>query len=281
MLLSGVSGADEYGDSIQKWQKERDSVLRRTDGWLTLAGLFWLKPGANTFGSDPKCDMKLPRGPKQWGSLSLKGDLLECKLSQPVALQLNEKDANGAKADLKLPEGTNKFVGEGMVFLPIKRDGRWAIRLKDSKSSTLLNFKGMKYFQADPQWRVKAKFAAFPTARRTKAKSMLGTMEEEVYPGEIVLDYQGKSYHVLAAGEPGSQSYYLNFADKTNGKTTYGGGRYVYFDAPKGGSGEVVVDFNQAYTPPCGFTHFATCSLVPDGNRLPFAIKAGEQFSEH
>jgi uncharacterized protein (DUF1684 family) len=187
---SPIVKADEYGDSTQKWQRERDAELREPDGPLTFAGLFWLKPGANTFGSDSKCDMKLPRGPKQWGSMSLKGELLECKLlSNSAALQLDQMDANGTKVELKLSEGdyNYEYLGEGMVFWPIKRDGRWAIRLKDSKSPNLLNFKGMSYFLVDPQWQMTAKFEAFPAPRRIKAKSTLGTMEEEVYIGEVLL----------------------------------------------------------------------------------------------
>ena len=31
-------------------------------GWLTLAGLFWLKEGPNRFGTDPSSDFVLPPG---------------------------------------------------------------------------------------------------------------------------------------------------------------------------------------------------------------------------
>ena len=50
-----------YEDSIRAWQQHRDVGLRAPDGWLTLVGLFWLKPGANTIGSAASNDFVLPK----------------------------------------------------------------------------------------------------------------------------------------------------------------------------------------------------------------------------
>jgi len=38
----------------------------------------------------------------------------------------------------------------------------------------------------------------------------------------------------------------------------------------------VVLDFNQAYNPPCAYIAFATCPLPPRQNTLPIAVEAGE-----
>ena len=64
--------------------------------------------------------------------------------------------------------------------------------------------------------------------------------------------------------------------DRTNGRETFGGGRYLYVKPP-GPDGLVVLDFNKAYNPPCAFTPYATCPLPPAQNRLPFRIEAGEK----
>ena len=55
-----------------------------------------------------------------------------------------------------------------------------------------------------------------------------------------------------------------------------GAGRYLYVERPTSGEA-VVMDFNRAYTPPCGFTPYATCPLPPRSNWLPIAIRAGER----
>jgi uncharacterized protein (DUF1684 family) len=78
------------------------------------------------------------------------------------------------------------------------------------------------------------------------------------------------------------------FGDLTNGDETYGM-RYMYAGAIAPDTGVVVdgavfnegcsvdLDFNQSYTPPCGFTAFATCALPPRQNRLKVRIEAGEK----
>ncbi len=81
----------------------------------------------------------------------------------------------------------------------------------------------------------------------------------------------------LQAIDEGDGRLFLVFGDQTNGKGTYGGGRFVYADPPKPGERTVTVDFNQAYNPPCVFTPYATCPLPPKGNKLPFPIEAGEK----
>ena len=70
------------------------------------------------------------------------------------------------------------------------------------------------------------------------------------------------------------------FKDTTSGNTSYGPGRFLDPDPPK--DGVIILDFNQAYNPPCAFTAFATCPLPPKQNVLPIAVTAGEKkYSEH
>src|SRR5207247_1378944 len=52
----------DYKATIQAWRKDRETRLRADDGWLTVAGLFWLKEGANRFGTDASNDIVLPPG---------------------------------------------------------------------------------------------------------------------------------------------------------------------------------------------------------------------------
>jgi uncharacterized protein (DUF1684 family) len=73
---------------------------------------------------------------------------------------------------------------------------------------------------------------------------------------------------------------FLPFGDATNGKETYGGGRYLLDTikgADLGGVGDrLVVDFNFAYHPSCRYSPRWSCPLAPQGNRLPVRIEAGE-----
>ena len=74
--------------------------------------------------------------------------------------------------------------------------------------------------------------------------------------------------------EAGADQLFFIFRDATAPKETYGGGRFLYSDLPR--DGQVVLDFNKAYSPPCAFTDFATCPLPPKQNQLPLRIEAGE-----
>jgi uncharacterized protein (DUF1684 family) len=60
---------------IEAWQARRVSELTEPDSWLSVVGLFWLRPGENTIGSDPRMDVVLPGNdvPPFLGTLTLRG----------------------------------------------------------------------------------------------------------------------------------------------------------------------------------------------------------------
>ena len=77
---------------------------------------------------------------------------------------------------------------------------------------------------------------------------------------------------------------FLPFRDATNGRTTYGGGRYL-FDTIKGAdlgaSAEtLVLDFNYAYHPSCYYNPRWICPLAPPQNQLNIAVEAGEMLMQ-
>src|SRR6185503_9657070 len=65
--------ANTYANEIQQWRAERLANLTSETGWLTLIGLFWLKDGSNSLGSDPASDIVLPKEkvPARAGSFTL------------------------------------------------------------------------------------------------------------------------------------------------------------------------------------------------------------------
>jgi hypothetical protein len=57
--LGAVFAQSDYVKSVEKWRTDQETDLRKEDGWLTLAGLFWLKDGVNTMGAGPQFDVRL------------------------------------------------------------------------------------------------------------------------------------------------------------------------------------------------------------------------------
>ena len=94
-----------------------------------------------------------------------------------------------------------------------------------------------------------------------------------------VAEFQ-KTFDLALTPTLDGEELFFVFKDRTAPRETYGAGRFLNTDMPKDGA--VVVDFNQAYNPPCAFTPYATCPLPPPQNRLPVAIEAGEMnYGEH
>lgn len=81
----------------------------------------------------------------------------------------------------------------------------------------------------------------------------------------------------LAVSVARAKELFFVFSDATSGKGSYPGGRFLYTALPDK-DGNVTLDFNRAYSPPCAFTDFATCPLPPPQNRLKVAIAAGERY---
>ncbi|HEY7514477.1 MAG TPA: hypothetical protein VIC87_08365, partial [Vicinamibacteria bacterium] len=99
------AGADEaYRAEVQKWRQDRETRLKADGGWLTVAGLFWLKEGENRFGSDAGNDFVLPAGaPARAGSFAFAAGRTTAKLQPGVGATLGGKPVT--TVDLKSDEG--------------------------------------------------------------------------------------------------------------------------------------------------------------------------------
>jgi uncharacterized protein len=275
VLLAAACGSSvdpAYRHEIEAWKAKRLANLTKPDGWLSLFGLFWLEEGENRVGSDPGAGVALPASaPRDLGRLFRSGESVrwEPSLGTPVS--------PGSAVDLKSDaEGDPTILSTGTVsFFVIKREARIGVRVKDTDAATRRNFKGLDYFSIDRSWRFEARFEPYDPPKKVVVPTVLGTSEVDVSPGALVFSRGGKTYRLEPVFEQGSDELFLVFGDETNGKETYGGGRFVYAPMPR--DGKTVLDLNKAYSPPCIFTPYATCPLPMPSNRLPIAVEAGEK----
>ena len=261
---------------LDTWKKERTESLKKEDGWLTLVGLYWLKPGENRFGSDPGNPVILPKGksPAVAGTLVREGDAVTLRVQPGVKLTADGKPVTASLALTTDTKGKPTILELGSLsFYAIQRGDRVGVRIKDKESPVRAAFKGVDTFTPDPKWRVVAHFVPY-TDKKIAITNVLGQVSNDPSPGAVVFDWQGKTYRLDALGDP-KEGLSLIFGDTTNGRQTYGAGRFLDTDPPK--DGRVVVDFNLAYNPPCAFTAFATCPLPPPQNKLAVAVEAGEK----
>ena len=264
VLMGGLALAavESWQSDIAAWKKAREASLK--SNWLQVAGLFWLREGANRFGKDAANDIVLPDGPARAGAFELRNGAVTVTM-------------DGAPRAVK-PDSADVVAVGRLSLLVIERGGKFGIRLKDPESQYLRNFHGLEYFPVSRQYRVAARFVAEP--RKIPILNVLGQTEQSECPGYAVFRLKGQElrlYPILE--EPGDQKLFFIFRDQTAGKETYGAGRFLYSALPKDGT--VALDFNQAYNPPCAFTDYATCPLPPKENHLPVRIEAGEKKYGH
>ena len=263
-----------YRAEVEKWRAEQEAELRADDGWLTLAGLFWLKEGSNSIGSDATGDVVLPEGsaPARLGVMELHDGRVTLRLTGDASVTLNDKPVTTAALQSDEHQKPDVLRLGPLSFYVIKRGARVGVRVKDLNSRSRREFTGRRWYPVSEQYRVTATFVAYDKPREMEIINKLGDQIKMMSPGYVRFRLNGNAYRFDALDEEGK--LFFVFADRTNGRTTYGAGRFLYADAAKGG--KVVLDFNKAINPPCAFTPFATCPLPPRQNRLTIRIEAGE-----
>jgi uncharacterized protein (DUF1684 family) len=275
LMVAAMMGADvSYESEIQAWRAKREARLRADDGWLTVAGLFWLKQGANTVGTSEQDRVQLPESaPAAVGTIEFVNGQALFKAAPGVPVLVNGKPetVTRLRSDAET-KGKPDIVSVGEVsFFVIQRGERTGIRLKDKNSEFRRGFQGLEWYPIKQEWRVVARWVAYPEPRKIEIDSLTGDKQHGFVPGYAEFEAGGKTYKLEPTLE-GDELFFV-FRDKTAGKTTYGAARFLYAKAE---GDKVVLDFNKAYNPPCAFTPFATCPLPSAGNRLPIEIPAGE-----
>ena len=271
-----------YADEIRAWRQQRVDRLRADNGWLTVAGLFWLQEGDNTFGCAAKNTIVLPpRSAADFaGVFTHHGSETSVRANPGVVMRVGP-DTVTARVLKPDAEGAPDVVEMGRLrFFVIRRGGRDAIRMRDLESAGRKHFKGIGNYATDPKWRIPARFEPYNPPHHIPIASIIGTVDSMTCPGALVFTAGGKEVRLDPVLEaPDATDLFIIFSDETSGQETYGAGRFLYAELPKNGT--TVLDFNKAYNPPCAFTEFATCPLPPPQNALPVAIRAGEKKYGH
>ena len=260
----------------QAWRAERLAQLTKPDGWASLVGMHWLDPGSHRVGSDTDNGIRLEMGPAHLGVFTVRNGATRFVADTAVTIDGTAalRSALRSDADAQGPSVIAFDEGKGLATV-IARGGRLALRVKHADADSRLRFTGLQYWDGGRDWQVPARFIAHPAGKTLPIANIIGTTDEIPNPGAVEFERGGTTYRMEALDE-GGDTLFLVFADRTSGHGSYGAGRFL--DAPRPDpQGRLVIDFNQAYNPPCAFTPFATCPLPPPENRLDLAIEAGER----
>jgi uncharacterized protein (DUF1684 family) len=263
-----------YVQSFDKWKAEQVEDLKQN--WLSLAGLFWLKPGENSFGTDAGNAIAFPKGPAHAGVFELQGTDVTVKLSPEAHANIDGKPVTTAKLQPDI-SGKATVVELGSLRISvIVRGQRIGIRLRDVDSEQAKNYRGPVFFPLDLSYRVTATWVPSDGKKTVDVPNVLGDTTPTPVAGTVVFKINGQEAHLTDLGGDPAKGLSFVFSDLTSKTDTYPGGRFLETDPVVNGT--VVIDFNRAYSPPCAVTPYATCPLAPKENRLAVAISAGEKY---
>lgn len=261
---------DRYVTSIEAWRAEREARLTADDGWLTVAGLFFLREGPNTFGTDSRNDIVLPEGPSEAGVFERQGRRVTVTAAGPHTVVVNGTAVTSAPL---YPREDRAYLTIGGLTLFVHLSGeRLAIRMRDRNHVLRREFAGLRWYPVDETYRVTARFVPHPEPVTVQIQNILGDLERYSSAGSVVFTLHGEELRMTPVAS-GSQLWFI-FRDRTSGTETYPAARFLYAEAPS--NGRTVLDFNKAYNPPCAFNPHTTCPLPPLENRLPVRVEAGE-----
>ena len=276
LLFAAAAGAQtDHARTVREWRNMHEWNLKSDDSWFSLAGIFWLKEGANTVGRGPKFDVQLTSSFKKqkFGTIYLKNGNAVLSVENGVEAFSSGEQISPLPLVSDVEQKQTVIRTGSQSFYLMKRGERFAIRLKDKNNPALLSFKGLKWFPIDERFRVTATFEPFPTPKILRIPNLLGDTYQMKSEGLLHFTLDGKKYTLQPVEENGR--FFIIFRDLTSKKSTYSVGRFLY--ASKSPDNKIILDFNKAENPPCAYTEFATCPIPPPQNRLPFSLNAGEK----
>lgn len=269
---------EDYATAVEQARIERIEQLKQVDGYLALTASGWLLPGANSVGSAADNRFIVPGAPAHLGTLELAADgQVGLRLSGAHDITVDGRPA--AAVNVLHTQGLEgrrppTRVGFGSSYLYVIENGaQRGLRVKDNAAPLRTHFPGFDYFPIDPSWRIEAEWVPFPQPHVLRIAYVTGTESDAPVAGKAVFRRGGHVYELLPIDEDGR--LFFVFSDRTAGRLTYGGARFLYAAAPKGG--KVLLDFNLAQNPPCAITPHVVCPLAPPENRLKLPVTAGEK----
>jgi uncharacterized protein (DUF1684 family) len=266
-----------YEAEIEQWRAQRLEALKGPDGYLNLAGLYWLDEGASSLGSTADNTIVLPpKAAPRVGELATTAEGVIMLTEPGVDVRFDGIPVRSIMIADDTTEHPVTITHGSLAWSVIKRSGRYALRLRDYEHPAITGFPPLQYYPVDPGLRISARLERYAEPKVMNVDTViegLGWRPES--PGVVVFDIDGQEFRLEAYAS--GEELFLVFGDQTSGHETYPAGRFLYADFPADGE-TTTLDFNYAYNPPCAFNDFATCPVASPQNRLATRIAAGEKF---
>jgi hypothetical protein len=264
----------DYPAQVEQWRAKHEADYRRN--YSTIAGLHPLQQGRNTAGADAGNDVVLQAAvPGRLGTFVLTGEQVTFEPAPGVPVLLRDQPLTAAVPlqDDSAPEPDELQIAE--VRMVIHRSGPTrSLRVRDPQGPLAKGFLGFRWFDIDPRFRVTGRFIPDAQPKSLPVMNTYGDLDTFTSEGVVEFTLDGRTLR-LRPFTTRPKRFWFVFRDASSGSETYEAARFLYADLQDDGT--TVLDFNQAYNPPCAFNPYTTCPIPIPENRLPIKVLAGEK----
>ena len=266
--------SENYSARVEAFRAKHEKDYRRE--FVTIAGLHFLEPGVYRLGSDPAAEIVLGRSvPSTVGRLSVNGGRVAFEPVPGVAITQKGEPVKGTVLLKEPGKPAAPELSIGRVRVAIHESGeRLSLRVWDPEGEPARGFKGFRWFAIDPSYRVAGRLIRDATPQTLQVVNTFNDLVTYRSEGVIEFKLRGRTLRLRPFTTRPGRLYFV-FRDASSGDETYATGRFLYSDLLADGT--TVLDFNEAYNPPCAFNPHTTCPIPIKENILPVKILAGER----
>jgi uncharacterized protein (DUF1684 family) len=269
-----ASDVEDHRAKVQAFRDKHEADYIRD--WVSIAGLHFVEAGTHTVGSAVKNDVVVVANlPDTIGRLTVKGTSMTFQPAPGVTAMQKGEPVKGPivmKEEGKAP-GPEFTIGDVRLVAHVSGE-RLSLRVRDPNGPLAKDFRGFTWFPFDPRYRVTGKFIRDAEAKKVTVQNTFGDMDTYATEGVIEFTLQGQTMR-LRPFTSRPNRFYIVFRDASAGQETYETARFLYSDLKEDGT--TVLDFNEAYNPPCAFNPYTTCPIPLKENILPAKVLAGEK----
>ncbi len=259
----------------EDWRAQHEKSYRTN--WATIAGLHFLESGSHTAGTAKTNDIVLPASAEaeRIGRFVLVGDVVQFEPAPgsrvivggaPVTRAIRLADDAATDPDT---------LEVGGIRMVVHRSGeRKTLRVWDPEGEMARGFLGFTWFPIQMNYRVTGRFIRDASPRDMQVANTFGDLDTYQTEGVVEFTLNGQTLR-LRPFTTRPKRFYFVFRDQSSGSETYEAARFLYSDLRDDGT--TVLDFNQAYNPPCAFNPYTTCPIPLPENRLAVKVLAGER----
>jgi uncharacterized protein (DUF1684 family) len=271
---TALDPAGDHAAQVQAWRDQHEADYRRD--WVSIAGLHFLGPGTHTVGRDTGNDIVLSAGvPPTIGRLTVAGGTVRYEPEPGLAVTRGGQPVTGPVALEETGDLSADEIAIDDVRLVMHRSGeRLSLRVRDPNGPLATGFLGFTWFPIDPASRVTARFIPDAEPRDVQVLNTFGDLDTFSTEGVVQFELAGQTLRLRPFTTRPNRFYFV-FRDASSGDETYATARFLYSDLRDDGT--TVLDFNEAYNPPCAFNPYTTCPIPLRENILPVKVLAGER----